>query len=287
MRALEVEACAAALLVEDLGRPGLAHLGVSCSGAADRGALRLANRLVGNPEGVAGLEVPLGRAVLRAHGELVVAVTGAAAALGVDGRPVGPGAPLRLAPGSRLGIGEVTAGVHVVVAVRGGVAVAAVLGSRSRDVLGELGPDPLEAGSRVPVGPAPASPPLVDVAPVPGWAPAVLRIVPGPRQEWFTASAVDELTAADWTVSARSSRVGVRLTGPVLARAAAAAGRELPSEGTVRGAVQVPPDGRPVVLGPDHPTTGGYPVLAVVVDADLDRLAQCAPGTSLRFRSTG
>jgi biotin-dependent carboxylase-like uncharacterized protein len=287
-RSLQVEACSPELLVQDLGRPGHAHLGVGRSGACDRGALRLANRLVGNPEGLAGLELLLGGAVLRASGHLVVAVAGAVAPVSVDGRPAGRGAPLHLRPGARLDVGVVTSGLRVVVAVRGGVAVAPVLGSRSRDTLAGLGPAPLGRGDRVPVGPAPGAPPLVDVAPAPEpTREAVLRLRPGPRLDWFRPAAWEALTGSPWAVSPASSRVGVRLEGPPLTRVSEAAGRELPSEGMVRGALQVPPDGRPLVLGPDHPTTGGYPVVAVVVDADLDELAQCPPGASVRFRSTG
>lgn len=287
-RCLHVEACGPEGLVQDLGRPGHAHLGVGRSGAADRGALRLANRLVGNADGLAGLELLLGGAVLRAGGHLVVAVAGAVAPVAVDGRPAGRGAPLRLRPGARLEVGAVTAGLRVVVAVRGGVAVTPVLGSRSRDTLAGLGPAPLSAGAVVPVGPATGAPPIVDVAPVPGPPrPAVLRVRPGPQREWFPPAAWEALTGAAWAVSSASSRVGVRLEGSALARTPEASGRELPSEGMVGGAVQVPPDGRPVVLGPDRPTTGGYPVIAVVMDADLDSLAQCPPGTSVRFRTTG
>lgn len=288
MTELVVESCQVPVLVQDLGRPGLAHLGVGRSGAADRGALRLANRLVGNPEAHAGLEVLLGRAVLRAAGDVTLAVTGAEVRVRVDGHPVGRGAPLDLRAGSRLEVGAVTGGLRVVVAVRGGIDVPAVLGSRSRDTLSGLGPPPLAPGDAVPVGPPGGAAPIVDVAPL---APLATRtrvsVRPGPRDDWFTEAARRLLGEASWTVSARSDRVGTRLDGPALDRAPEYAGEELPSEGMVRGAVQVPPHGRPVVLGPDHPTTGGYPVIAVVVDADLDALAQAAPGTSVRFRTTG
>ncbi|MGF1647087.1 MAG: biotin-dependent carboxyltransferase family protein [Kineosporiaceae bacterium] len=287
-RSLHVEACLTELLVQDLGRPGHAHLAVGRSGAADRGALRLANRLVGNPEHLAGLELLLGLAGFRASGHLTVAVAGAVAPVSVDGRPAGRGAPLNLRPGARLDVGAITAGLHVVVAVRGGVDAVPVLGSRSRDTLAGLGPEPLGVGDRVPVGSAPAALPRVDVAPAPPPPrEAVLRLRPGPRRDWFPDASWAALMGVEWTVSPASSRVGVRLEGPPLARTPAAAGRELPSEGMVRGALQVPPAGRPVVLGPDHPTTGGYPVIGVVVDADLDGLAQCPPGTPVRFCSTG
>lgn len=285
---LVVESCAVPVLVEDLGRPGFAHLGLGRSGAADRGALRLANRLVGNAEGAAGLEILLGGAVLRSTGAVTVAVAGAEVPLQLDGSAVGRGAPLDLGPGSRLRIGAVTAGLRVVVAVRGGVAIPAVLGSRARDTLSGLGPEPLGAGDAVPVGPPPPAAPTVDLAPLPRMRKdLVLTVRRGPRDDWFTSTSHRLLSEASWTVTGRSDRVGVRLAGPALERIPSAATRELASEGMVRGAIQVPPDGMPVVLGPDHPTTGGYPVIAVVVDPDLDAVAQAVPGTSVRFRTTG
>jgi biotin-dependent carboxylase-like uncharacterized protein len=170
------------------------------------------------------------------------------------------------------------------VAVRGGLDVPPVLGSRSRDVLAGLGPLPLAPGDVLPVGPGPAGLPGVDHLPPPALPGDVeLRVVRGPRDEWVRDPEV--LVATTWTASPRSNRVGMRLTGGRLVHADA--GRQLPSEGVHRGAVQVPPDGEPVLFLADHPVTGGYPVVGVVVDADVDRAAQVRPGRQVRFRWVG
>jgi allophanate hydrolase subunit 2 len=166
--------------------------------------------------------------------------------------------------------------------VRGGVDVPVVLGSRSTDTLSGLGPPRLTTGASLPVGTLAADEPFVDVAPVrpPSSAP-VLRVLPGPRRDWLAPTAWTALTGQEWTVSADSDRVGLRLDGPVLERVRT---DELPSEGLVPGALQVPPDGAPVLFIADHPVTGGYPVLAVVATADLPAAAQLRPGDRLRFR---
>lgn len=303
MTAVDVVAAGPATTVQDLGRPGFAHLGVGRSGAADRGALRLANRLVGNPEGAAGVEVTLGGLAVRAAGHLVVAVTGAVAPLTLAGRGAGRNAVLHLAPGDLLTIGTAVAGLRVYVAVRGGFDGPVVLGSRSRDTLAGLGPAPLAAGDRLTVGPAPAGFPVLDVAPVadPPVGPVLLDAVPGPRAGALPAGLaglVDRVWTARWRVDPASDRVGVRLAhdpddsddpddpddpdGPDDPDAAAAG--SVPSEGTARGAVQLPPSGRPVVLLADHPVTGGYPVVAVLTDAAADRAAQLRPGQPVRLR---
>ena len=270
-------------LVQDGGRAGSAALGVSPSGALDAAAAGSANRLVGNGPGAAVLEHLLGGLELTAHGEHVLAVTGARAALTVTGpapwRPP-PGTPFALRDGERLAVGTVTAGARVYVGVRGGIAVPPVLGSRSADTLAGLGPAPLAAGDALPVGPGPGTavrPP--EPAPAPAAVPTV-RVVPGPRDDWFTPAAVASFFAQEWELTASSDRVGARLSGEPLERVRT---DELPSEGTVPGCVQVPPAGLPVVLLQDAPTTGGYPVLGVVHPEDLAVLAQLRPGGRLRF----
>jgi biotin-dependent carboxylase-like uncharacterized protein len=289
-RGLDVVAPGPATTVQDLGRPGLAHLGVSRSGAADRGALRLANRLVGNPEGAAGLEVTLGGLAVRAAGHLVVAVTGAVAPLTLAGRGAGRNAVLHLAPGDLLTVGTASAGLRLYVAVRGGLDGPAVLGSRSRDTLAGLGPTPLAAGERLPVGRAAVRFPAVDLAPVadPEAGEVLLDAVPGPRASVLHPDVVDRVWVASWRVDPASDRVGVRLAPdpgePAPARAAGPAAGSVPSEGMVRGAVQVPPSGHPVVFLTDHPVTGGYPVAAVLTDAAADRAAQLRPGQPVRLR---
>jgi biotin-dependent carboxylase-like uncharacterized protein len=279
--ALVVEATGPLVLLQDLGRPGLAHLGVSPSGAADRSAHRLANRLVGNPEGAATLEVTLGGLAVRATTTVFVAVTGAATTLRADGVPTASHATLALPSGARLVLEPPPRGLRSYLAVRGGFAVPPVLGSRSRDVLAGLGPAPVRVGDVLPVG-VPTDPlPDADRAPAPAPAPVRrLAVRPGPRRDWFTADAWRTLLAATWTVTADVDRVAVRLSGPALARAVA---EELPSEGLVRGAVQVPTSGQPLLFGPDHPVTGGYPVLAVLTAAAADTAAQLRPGDPVRF----
>ncbi|MGA5221816.1 5-oxoprolinase subunit C family protein [Streptomyces koyangensis] len=277
--ALEILAPGPLATVQDLGRPGLAAMGVGASGAADRSALRLANRLVGNPEGAAAVEATLGGLAVRALRPVTVAVTGAPTPLSTGAvRSV-----IQLAEGERLELGTPLAGLRSYLAVRGGITVPEVLGSRSRDVLAALGPPPLAPGDVLPAGPAPAAFPCVDLAPVrtPFGGEPELRVALGPRDDWFTPEAVRRLLAGPWTVGAASDRVGMRLEGPALERAV---GGELPSEGMVPGALQVPPGGRPVLFLADHPVTGGYPVIACVLRADLDLAAQARPGQTLRFR---
>ncbi len=282
---LEVLATGALALVEDLGRPGLAASGVGCSGAADRASLRLGNRLVANPEDAAAIEVVFGGLAVRAgqgnRRPLTVALTGAAAPADVDGTPVGHHALLTLRPGQVLRLATPPTGLRTYVAVRGGIAVRPVLGSRSTDVLAGLGPPALEPGHELPVGVEPAGVPLLDVAPVapPPGGTVLLRAMAGPRADRLTDLA--DLTCATWTASSRSDRVGMRLEGAKLERTGSG---ELPSEGMVRGALQVPPGGEPVLFLADHPVTGGYPVAAVVLDADVDRAAQVRPGQAVRFR---
>lgn len=283
MTLLRVLESGPATLIQDLGRPGLAALGVGPSGAMDRGALALGNRLLGNPGGAAAIEVLLGGLRIVADDLLWFAVTGAWGDVAVDGVRVDAHAATPLPPGAVLTMGPATAGVRYYLAVRGGIAAEPVLGSRSRDVLAGLGPAPVAAGDVLPVGPEPEEGiPPADLVPVdpPTTGRLELAIRPGPRRAWFTDAAWDALTNSTWTVSTRSDRTGVRLDGPPLERAVAG---ELPSEGMLRGAIQVSPDGAPTVLGADHPVTGGYPVIAVVTDATVDRLAQARPGQPLRF----
>lgn len=284
-RRLEVLATGVLALVQDLGRCGAGASGVGRSGAADRAALRLGNRLVANPEDSAGVEVVFGGLVVRAGADLpaplLVTLTGAPAPADVDGTPVGHHALVTLRPGQRLRLGPPPTGLRTYLAVRGGIDVAAVLGSRSTDVLSGVGPAPLAAGDLLPVGPEPVELPRIDVAPVavPTGDVVTLRAVLGPRADRVADPAA--LARTVWTASGRSDRVGMRLQGAPLHRRDTT---ELPSEGMVRGAVQVPPGGEPVLFLADHPVTGGYPVVAVVLDADVDRAAQVRPGQQVCFR---
>ncbi|WP_380282930.1 biotin-dependent carboxyltransferase family protein [Kitasatospora purpeofusca] len=268
--------------VQDLGRPGHAALGVGRSGAVDRRSLRLANRLVGNREEAAAIEAPLGGLVLDIGHHATIALTGAPCDAHADGRAVDLNAPVRLVPGSRLTIGVPYEGLRVYLAVRGGVDLPPVLGSRSTDTLSGIGPARLSVGDLLPVGDLTAGWPAADFAPQRGLpAEPVLRILPGPRDDWFTPESLAALCARPYGVTDHSDRVGMRLTGPVLHRARAG---ELPSEAAVPGALQVPPDGQPILFLADHPVTGGYPVIATVHEDDLPLAAQTRPGQALRFR---
>ncbi|NRQ31057.1 biotin-dependent carboxyltransferase family protein [Nonomuraea sp. NN258] len=269
--------------VQDLGRPGYAHLGVPRSGAADPVSLRLANRLVGNPEDLAGVELTFGGARLRFPAGAWIALTGAPLGVLTGARvAAGMGVPCWVPAGAELRFGVPRWGLRTYLAVRGGVAVEPVLGSRSTDALSGLGPPPLRAGTLLPVGPVAGLADIpVDLAPPPGPPPAVLRVLPGPRDDWFTSGALESLCAAPYEVSQDSNRVGVRLRGPELTRARRG---ELASEGMVTGAIQVPPSGQPIVFLADHPPTGGYPVIGVVRAADLPIAAQLRPGDRVRFR---
>lgn len=281
-RTLQVVRTGPLALVEDRGRPGMAQIGVGVSGAADRGAYELANRLLGNADGVAAIELTLGGLEVVAAADLWVAVTGAQAPMDIDGRPVAAYSVERLRAGQRLAMGTPAAGLRSYLAVRGGVDVPAVLGSRSSDLMSGIGPPPLQPGDVLPIGDAYAEFPVVDQAPPPPeeTESVVLRVVRGPRDSRIANA--DTLVDTAWTASERSNRIGMRLDGAELVPAGDDAG-QLPSEGAWRGAIQVPPGGRPVLFLADHPVTGGYPVVAVVVDADVDRAAQVRPGQPVRF----
>jgi biotin-dependent carboxylase-like uncharacterized protein len=274
--------------VQDLGRTGYAHLGVARSGALDPTALVRGNRLVGNPDGTAGLETTLTGVALRAETPTTVAVTGAPAPVTVDGVAVEFGVALDLEPGSVVDVGAARVGVRSYLAFAGGITVAPVLGSRSTDTLSGLGPLPLRAGFVLPLGrattaasgaPGRQDPLHPDLAPPPAHA-LELRLRLGPRHDWISQTARDALLQADFTLSVKSNRVGARLSGPTLTRAIAG---EMPSEGIVLGSVQVPADGQPLIFLADHPTTGGYPVVGVVDQTDLWLVAQARPGTTVRF----
>ncbi|BBZ26269.1 allophanate hydrolase [Mycolicibacterium madagascariense] len=282
MVTLEILTTGPLALLEDLGRPGLAHLGVTRSGAADRSSHALANRLVANPPGHATVEVTLGGFSARVHGgDVAIAVTGADARPSLDRKPFGPNSVHYARDGQVIALGTPLLGLRSYLAVRGGIAAEPTLRSRSHDVLSTLGPPPLTPGDVLTIGEHPDDFPELDQAPVApiGGDAVEVAVVPGPRDGWFTDP--DALVRTDWVASDRSDRVGMRLTGVALE--SRWPDRQLPSEGAVRGAIQVPPNGLPVILGPDHPVTGGYPVIGVVVDRDVDRTAQVRPGQRVRL----
>ncbi|KHS52319.1 urea amidolyase family protein [Brevibacterium linens] len=281
------------LLVQDLGRPGFASMGVSAAGAADRSALTAANRLVGNAETAAGLESFGGGVLLRSTGDGVAAVTGPTGTITVtaaDGTVLTPrlGEAFALSDGDELELGPAERGVRRYLAVRGGIDVETALGSSSADTLAGLGPAAVDKGTTLSVHDPRTAPHLVDPAParprdLPQAGETVeMTVTLGPREDWFTDAGVETLLSQVWTVTHESDRVGLRLSGEVpLERARTG---ELPSEGAVTGALQVPPNGQPVLFGPDHPLTGGYPIIASVDDLDL--AAQLPPGVKLRFTTS-
>ncbi|TWD79957.1 biotin-dependent carboxylase-like uncharacterized protein [Kribbella amoyensis] len=262
--------------VQDTGRTGQAALGIGRSGACDRTAYRLANRLVGNSEDAAALEVTFGGLALLAEADLVYAITGAPC----SGVPLN--APAILRKGEVLRLGVPRTGLRTYVAIRGGVDVEPVLGSRSTDLLAGLGPAPLKAGDVVAAGKDHGPMPGVDLAPVaePAGGLVTVRLLPGPRRDWFTDAGWASLLGQTYKVSSNSNRIGVRLEGEPLERAR---NGELPSEGMELGALQIPPSGLPVLFLADHPVTGGYPVIAYVAPENLDPCAQLRPGQPLRF----
>lgn len=292
--ALEIVAPGPQSLIQDLGRPGYGDLGVSASGAADPTSTRQANRLVGNQPGDAVVENVLGGLTVRARGQLTAALSGAPVPARIEGsngtRPAPMYAPFALHDGDVLRLDRPESGLRSYLAVRGGIDVAPVLGSRSTDIMSGIGPAPLAAGMVLPVGDvhsghivgAPEPSPLPDALASAG--PVTLRVTPGPREDWFLPASRQALTEQTWTVTAESNRVGVRLgtdgTGSPLERART---EELPSEGAVAGSLQVPPSGLPVLFLADHPVTGGYPVIAAVIPEDLPVAAQLPPGTALKF----
>lgn len=271
-------------LIQDLGRPGNAHLGVPPSGALDVPALTLANRLVGNPESAAGIEALLGGLRLRADCSCTVAVSGPAVSVTVDGRQVDSHTPVHLNAGEVLALGTPRKGLRCYVAISGGIDVQEQLGSRSTDVLSGIGPDPLKANETIPLGEPSALPCGTDVL----WPTALpdelmVPVLLGPRDDWFGPAVAAKLRSANWIVSAQSNRIGLRLDGEPLRRDPSYEGVELASEGVVTGSVQVPANGKPVVFLADHPVTGGYPVIGVVAPASIPSLAQARPGVTLKL----
>lgn len=284
------------VLVQDLGRPGYAHIGVSSSGAVDRAALQSANRAVDNPPELACLEISFGGLTIQCSGETRIAFAGATVPITVrrtSGELVSGvlNQPIDLEPGDCVQLGYPRRGVRSYLAARGGFETERVLGSASRDTLAAIGPEPLAKGAVLRVGSprTPASGNSADGSVTAMTLPASddvveLDVVLGPRTDWFTEESVAVLFNQAWRVTPQSNRVGLRLQGDLsLARGVT---KELPSEGVVHGAIQVPHDGQPVLLLADHPVTGGYPVIAVVAEHHLNLAGQIPPGARIRFRTT-
>ena len=280
---LRILAAAFPVVFQDGGRPGQGGQGDSASGALDMGALHRANRAVGNPSGSPALEITLGPVRLQADQPMVLALSGAAQAR-VAGHMVPPGAAFALDAGDEVQIDPPAAGMRSYLALRGGYAVAPVLGSAATDTLALVGPDALTTGAVI----APANLPATAVGapegqpdlPKPGDL-VELPVTLGPRTDWFTPEMVRHFLTQEWLVTPQSSRVGIRLSGDQpMTRPDA---RELPSEGTETGAIQIPHSGQPVLFLADHPLTGGYPVIATLLPQALDLAGQIPPGARIRF----
>ena len=289
--ALEIQSPGLQTLFQDLGRSGQAGQGVSASGAMDQAALKVANRLVGNASHSACLETASGGLRLRSRGDTVVAVTGADTPLTITSAngsrwQAARYQPFAMTEGDTLSIGQPQAGVRSYLAVRGGFAVAPVLGSCSTDTLAHVGPQPLAVGDVLAVRPLhhgvvglPEEPPTdlpttQDVV--------TLDVVLGPRTDWFKPESLERLRSQLWQVTPQSNRIGLRLAGEVALERTVT--DELPSEGTSWGAIQVPPNGQPVLFLADHPLTGGYPVIGCVATYHLNRAGQIPIHAWVRFK---
>jgi biotin-dependent carboxylase-like uncharacterized protein len=280
---VDVLAAGAFATIQDRGRPGFSHLGVGRSGACDREAAALANRLVGNDESAAVLELTMGGLAVRFDRHAWIAITGADCAVEVAGAVRSTHTQLFVTDGAVVRIGQPERGMRTYLAVRGGIGIAPVLGSRATDVFTGIGPPVLRAGMRLPVGTEISGPlPAADVVPGPAIGrTATLDIRPGPRLDWFAPQSLGILAASAYVVAPESNRIAVRLTGAAPLRVVDG---ELPSEGLVAGAVQCPPSGELVLFLADHPVTGGYPVVAVVAERALSTAAQLRPGDTVRFQ---
>ena len=282
-RYVEVVAPGLLSLVEDGGRLATSGIGVPPAGAADGDTMRLANRLVGNPDPAATIEITAAGPRLRFNGDAHLAVMASSpdgVEVRVDDRPVPDATLTPVRHGQVVAVGRVVVGLRAYLAVSGGFEPARVVGARSDDVLSGLGPGPLAVGDRLTVGPAtrPRGH-LLPGGPLPPAGPVPVRVILGPHRP---PGAADRLLAPDpWRVGAASNRVGVRLARP--GQSPRPHDMSIPSFGMVTGAVQLPPDGNPIILGPDHATVGGYPVVACVIAADLPRVGQLKPGDGVVF----
>ncbi len=270
-------------LVMDPGRPGWGALGVPAGGAADPAALAAANRMVGNDAAAAGLEITLSGPTLRFPAGGVAALTGARfAAVRSSGAAAAWNETLVLAAGETLSLGQAQDGCRCWLALRGGLAVPRVMGSRSTLLPagfgGHLG-RALQAGDALPCEPGVGEVRLLRAHPPSGERDAPLRVVTGPQAGLFDDAGLAAFFGSPYRVAPASDRRGLRLRGAAVTHAQL----ELPSQGVLPGAVQVPPDGLPIILGWDGPVTGGYPVIAGVIAADMPRLAQLRPGEAVRF----
>lgn len=277
--------------VQDLGRYGRQQYGIPVAGAADRYSYKAANLLVGNRETAAALEITVFGPRLKTLADTIIAVTGADLGARLNGRPLTLHQAVPVKSGSIIDFSVPLHGCRAYLAVAGGIAVPLVMGSRSTSLRARLGGyrgRALESGDLLSAYRQAGSPPNTPAgaaqaahAPVPRWEkPCVIRVIPGPRDDYFTARGKETFFSSEYTVGMHSDRMGLRLEGPLIEHSGAT---DIISDGTVPGIIQVPGDGRPVILFVDAQTVGGYPEIATVITADLPKLAQLLPGDRLMF----
>ena len=288
--------------IQDLGRWGSQDRGVPVAGPMDVVSHRLANAAVGNARDAATIEITLLGPELRFEQDVICALVGADVQATIDDRPVTRNVPIRARKGQSLRFGGPASGARAYLAFAGGIVTTPVLGSRATHVLSAMGGldgRPLVAGDRIPIGPASAfagasahksafAAASVDkkarpyaTAGTPRGGPTTLRVLPGPQDDFFDSTALERLQSTTFTISPQSNRMGYRLAGAAIARTS---DREMISDATVFGGIQVPPSGDPILLMADRQTSGGYPQIATVITADLPLAAQLAPGDSIEFR---
>lgn len=285
MTGLVVTNCGPMTSLQDWGRTGYQRFGVSPSGAMDRRCLAMANALVGNAPGVAGIEfMNLGGSFACEGGDLPVALVGAGCTARLNDAPVRLNTTILLKEGDILQVGHPRSGTFAYLAVAGGFRVEPQLGSLSfhqRSRLGGLNGAPLQAGDRLPCGPDEPQGVPMHLPLEPFEEPGPIRVIMGPQDDYFTPEAIRTFLSAAFTISPQADRMGFQLAGPPLEHAK---GFNIVSDGIVDGHVQVPGSGLPIVLMRDRQTAGGYPKIATIISADLGRFAQMRPGSPVRFR---
>ena len=275
---LRVLECGPGLTVQDAGRFGLRRFGVAWAGAADHGALALANALVSNESGAAALEMPMSGAVFRVEGGCI-RIASIGAGLLIDRQKVIPARSIDVAPGTCVTLQPTSDGVFAYLAVSGGIGTVREMGSRATHLRSGLGGRALVAGDLLPCGLAPEQPVLRLGAEI-QWPSGPIRLVRGPQEGRFASGAFARLPESVWRVHHQSDRMGMRLDGPLIPHKE---GADIVSDAVLPGSVQVSGNGRPVILMRDCQTTGGYPKIACVIAADLDRLAQTPAGATVSF----
>lgn len=270
------------ITLQDQGRIGFANIAVPTSGAFDQSAHHLGNRLVGNYPGACSIESLRGSFKFSTDTDLVIAVTGAAASVQINSREHEMSRAVYVAANSTVAIRTGNQGLRTYLAIRGSILGNAVMGSHSYDELSQIGTPPIKTGEQFTISNNVAGAISGDYFPnfaLSGQGEIELEVMPAPRWSGFSNGQI--LFQMEFQVTESINRVGMRLSGPQLVWESK---ERLASEGVITGAIQIPVDGMPLIFGPDHPTTGGYPVIAVVSRSSLNVLAQTAPGTKVRFR---